>query len=57
MGNLAKGTLFIEGYIARFMYNMLYKKHQVGLHGIWKVALETLSGWIRKGITPRIKLH
>ena len=57
MGNLAKGTLFIEGYIARFMYNMLYKKHQVGLHGIWKVALETLSGWIRKGTTPRIKLH
>ena len=57
MGNLAKGTLFIEGYIARFMYNMLYKKHQVGLHGIWKVALETLAGWIRKGTTPRIKLH
>ena len=57
MGNLAKGTLFIEGYVARFMYNMLYKKHQVGLHGIWKVALDTIAGIIRKRTTPRIKLH
>ncbi|MEZ5450247.1 MAG: hypothetical protein R3E89_15195 [Thiolinea sp.] len=29
MGNLAKGTLFVEGYIARFMYNMLYKETSV----------------------------
>ena len=57
MGNLAKGTLFIEGYVARFMYNMLYKKHQFGLHGIWKVALDTIAGIIRKRTTPRIKLH
>ena len=57
MGNLAKGTLFVEGYIARFMYNMLYKKHQVGLHGFWKVMLETVAGFIRRGTTPRIKLH
>ncbi|MEZ5477660.1 MAG: NAD(P)/FAD-dependent oxidoreductase, partial [Thiolinea sp.] len=57
MGNLAKGTLFVEGYIARFMYNMLYKKHQFGLHGFWRVLLDTLGSWIRRGSTPRIKLH
>ena len=57
MGNLSKGTLFVEGYIARFMYNMLYKKHQLGLHGFWKVALDTVSGFIRRKTTPRIKLH
>jgi NADH dehydrogenase len=57
MGSLAKGTLFVEGYIARFMYNMLYKKHQFGLHGFWKVALDTVSGFIRRRTTPRIKLH
>lgn len=57
MGNLAQGTLFVEGYIARFMYNMLYKKHQFGLHGFWKVALDTVSGFIRRKTTPRIKLH
>lgn len=57
MGNLAKGTMFVEGYLARFMYNMLYKKHQLGLHGFWKVALDTLDGWIRRSTTPRIKLH
>lgn len=57
MGNLAKGTLFVEGYVARFMYNMLYKKHQLGLHGFWKVVLDTVGGWIRRSTTPRIKLH
>lgn len=57
MGNLAKGTLFVEGYIARFMYNMLYKKHQLGLHGWWKVTLDTLAGIMRRNTTPRIKLH
>ncbi len=57
MGNLAKGTLFVEGYVARFMYNMLYKKHQLGLHGFWKVALETVAGILRRSTTPRIKLH
>ena len=57
MGNLAKGTLFVEGYIARFMYNMLYKKHQLGLHGFWKVVLDTVSGFMRRRTTPRIKLH
>ncbi|MEZ5535613.1 MAG: NAD(P)/FAD-dependent oxidoreductase [Thiolinea sp.] len=57
MGNIAKGTLFVEGYIARFMYNMLYKKHQLGLHGIWKVMLETSGSLLRKSTTSRIKLH
>ncbi len=57
MGSIASGTLFVEGYIARFMYNMLYKKHQLGLHGFWKVALDTVSGFIRRRTTPRIKLH
>ena len=57
MGSIASGTLFVEGYIARFMYNMLYKKHQLGIHGFWKVALDTVSGFIRRRTTPRIKLH
>jgi len=57
MGNIAKGTLFIEGYIARFMYNMLYKKHQMQLFGFWKVLLNSLSNLIRRNTTPRVKLH
>ncbi|TXH69178.1 MAG: NAD(P)/FAD-dependent oxidoreductase [Thiothrix sp.] len=57
MGNIARGTLFVEGYIARFMYNMLYKKHQLGLHGFWKTAIETVSSLLRRTTTPSIKLH
>lgn len=57
MGNIARGTLFIEGYLARFMYNMLYKKHQLSLHGFWKTSIETIAGILRRTTTPRIKLH
>lgn len=57
MGNIARGTLFVEGYLARFMYNMLYKKHQLSLHGFWKTAIETVSGILRRTTTPSIKLH
>lgn len=57
MGNIARGTLFVEGYLARFMYNMLYKKHQLSLHGFWKMAIETAAGILRRTTTPRIKLH
>lgn len=57
MGNIARGSLFVEGYIARFMYNMLYKKHQLGLHGFWKTAIETVSSLLRRTTTPSIKLH
>jgi NADH dehydrogenase len=57
MGNIARGTLFVEGYLARFMYNMLYKKHQLSLHGFWKTAVETISSILRRTTTPSIKLH
>lgn len=57
MGNIARGTLFIEGYFARVMYNMLYKKHQLSLHGFWKTLIETVASFLRRTTTPRIKLH
>ncbi|MBK8453054.1 MAG: NAD(P)/FAD-dependent oxidoreductase [Thiofilum sp.] len=57
MGNLSRGTFFIDGYIARIMYNSLYKKHQLALHGFFKVALDTLSNFIRRTSRPTIKLH
>lgn len=57
MGNIARGTLFVEGYLARFMYNLLYKKHQVSLHGFWKTAVATISSILRRTTTPSIKLH
>ena len=57
MGALVGGTLFIEGYFARFMYESLYKMHELALHGWTKVALETLARMITRRTEPHVKLH
>lgn len=57
MGSIAKGTLFVEGHIARWMYISLYRKHQLAMFGLWRtigmVIVDKFNGWVR----PRLKLH
>ena len=36
MGNLTKGSMMIEGRIARVVYISLYRLHQMALHGMFK---------------------
>jgi NADH dehydrogenase len=57
MGGLVGGNLWIEGYFARIMYLSLYKLHELALHGIWKVALDTLARMITRRTEPHVKLH
>jgi len=57
MGNLVGGNLWIEGYFARIMYLSLYKLHELALHGVWKVALDTLARMITRRTEPHVKLH
>jgi NADH dehydrogenase len=57
MGSLTKGSLFVEGSLARLMYWGLHKQHQLALSGFKKTALITLSEWIDRTHRPRIKLH
>ena len=57
MGRLIGGSLIVQGLIARWMYASLYKMHQVSLHGVVRVALDTIGRVLRGGIEPRIKLH
>lgn len=57
MGRLSRGTLFIEGHLARLMYWALHKQHQLALGGLIKTALITLSELIDRAHRPRIKLH
>lgn len=57
MGNLTKGSLFIEGRIARSVYISLYRMHQVALHGWIKTTLMTIVGKINRVLRPRLKLH
>lgn len=57
MGNLSKGSLKIEGFLARIMYLSLYKMHQVALFGFFRVAMLSLSHLFRRSVHPKIKLH
>jgi NADH dehydrogenase len=57
MGSLVGGNIWIEGYFARMMYLSLYKMHELALHGIWKVALDTVARMITRRTEPHVKLH
>lgn len=57
MGSLTRGSLFIEGQIAKLMYWGLHKQHQLALGGLKRTLLITLSELIDRTYRPRIKLH
>jgi len=57
MGNLMKGTVFIEGWLARMFYLSLYRMHQVGIHGWGATLLIMLGDRIYKATRADIKLH
>ncbi|HYM98551.1 MAG TPA: NAD(P)/FAD-dependent oxidoreductase, partial [Aestuariivirgaceae bacterium] len=51
------GSFFMEGLIARLMYQLLYKLHELALHGPAKVILDTLARLITRRTEPHVKLH
>lgn len=57
MGNLTKGSMKVEGTVARLVYISLYRMHQVALHGYFRTGLITLVESINKILRPRLKLH
>jgi NADH dehydrogenase len=57
MGQLVGGSLWIEGLFARWMYQSLYKLHELALHGTWKTTLGTAARFIARRTVPRVKLH
>jgi NADH dehydrogenase len=57
MGRLVGGSLLIQGLIARAMYASLYKMHQVSIHGVARVAFDTVGRLLRERLEPRVKLH
>jgi NADH dehydrogenase len=57
MGNLNRGSLFIEGRLARVVYISLYRMHQIAIHGLFKTGLIMLAGKINRWLRPRLKLH
>jgi NADH dehydrogenase len=57
MGSISGGSLFIDGFIARFMYQSLYKLHLMALHGFFVMVLQTLARLITRRTEAKIKLH
>ena len=52
-----RGSMMVEGRIARMVYISLYRMHQIALHGYFKTLLMMLSGSINRVIRPKLKLH
>lgn len=57
MGNLTRGSMMVEGRIARVVYISLYRMHQMALHGVIKTGLMMLVGRINRILRPNLKLH
>jgi NADH dehydrogenase len=57
MGAIASGSVFIEGYIAKWMYWWLHKNHQIAVNGAFHTWLTTWAETINWAKNPRIKLH
>ena len=48
---------FVQGFSAKFMYSLLYRRHQLAIHG-WAGALaRILTDWLSRAHEPVIKLH
>jgi NADH dehydrogenase len=57
MNQLMRGSVMVEGVIARLVYLSLYKMHQVALFGWYRVVLLTFADVLRRRVYPEIKLH
>jgi len=57
MGNLVRGTVFIEGWVARMVYLSLYRMHQRAVHGAFSTLLIMLGDRIYKATRAEVKLH
>lgn len=57
MGAIARGSVFIEGHIAKWMYWWLHKHHQIAVNGWFRTWLSTWTETIDWARNPRIKLH
>lgn len=57
MGNLTKGSMFVEGWLARLVYISLYRMHQIAIHGWFKACIVMLTQKIGKSTKPKMKFH
>ncbi|MCY7387444.1 MAG: NAD(P)/FAD-dependent oxidoreductase [Burkholderiales bacterium] len=54
---VSRGSVRVEGLLAKMFYVSLYKMQLMALHGFWRMALDTLARMIKRQTEPRVKLH
>ena len=57
MGNLVGGQMAVEGYLARLIYQSLYRMHLVAIHGLIKGAAMIVVSKANRVVRPRLKFH
>jgi NADH dehydrogenase len=57
MGNLVGGQMAVEGFLARLLYQSLYRLHLLAVHGWFKGVALILINALTRAVRPRIKLH
>jgi NADH dehydrogenase len=56
-GSLVGGNIWIESLLARAVYQLLYKLHELSPHGTWKTTLGIAARLIARCTVSRVKLH
>ncbi|KQV87145.1 hypothetical protein ASD15_28290 [Massilia sp. Root351] len=57
LGGSYGSKLPVSGAFANLLYGLMYQKHLMALHGFVRAAAVTLADWLRKRISPSVKLH
>ncbi|HIV69469.1 MAG TPA: NAD(P)/FAD-dependent oxidoreductase [Candidatus Aquabacterium excrementipullorum] len=48
--------LFVQGKFAQLSHLLLYRRHQIGLHGVWHTFVMWLAERLNRRVKPRIRL-
>jgi len=57
MGNLVGGQMAVEGFLARMIYQSLYRMHLLAIHGWIKGVAMIVISKANQVIRPRLKFH
>jgi NADH dehydrogenase len=57
MGSLVGGQMAVEGFLARLLYQSLYRLHLLAIHGWIKGMALILVGTVNRVVRPKLKLH
>jgi len=57
MGNLVGGQMAVAGFVARLLYQSLYRMHLLAVHGWVKGMALLVVTTLTRAVKPRVKLH